>query len=874
MENDLLSRIENIIEEHLADEQFGVSELAAELNMSRSNLLRKVRKLTGLSISRLIRQTRLEHAMEMLKSSSLTVSEVSYKIGFSSVSYFVKCFGDHYGYPPGEVGKSAPTMDINASTSQTHQLAAIMFTDIEGYTALMQKDEQKAIELRNRHREVFNSYTKKYSGRILQYYGDGTLSTFSSAIDAVKCGIEMQLAFAHEPKIPIRIGIHSGDIIFSEDDIIGDGVNIASRIESLAVAGSVFISGKIYDEVKNKSDIYTISLGSYELKNVDKPIDVFAVSNPGLVVPHPDQIQGKGKVEAQPVLKKSPWSNNPKTILIGAMALVVVVASVLIFTVGDSERGTATELPAAVTTRKSIAVLPFRNDSSDSTNIYIVNGLMEAILNNLQKIENLRVISRTSVEKYRDAAKSIPEISQELNVQYFVEGSGQKIGDQILLNIQLVEASSDQHLWAEQYSRDAKDIFQLQQEVAKSIASEIEVFITPEEQQRIEKIPTENLEAYDYFLKGLDQFFAGTSEGLRSAISNFQMALELDPEFARAYADIAISYYYLDFLQAEKLYTEEINTYADKALLFDPQLPQGMVAKALYYVANDEFALALPHLEKALEYNPNSVMVIHILSDFYSIYSPDTRKYLEYAIKGVQLEIAADDSATASTNYLHLSNALIQSGFTEEAEQYINLSLNYNPRNIFSHQLRAYILYAKNKDLENTKDLLIKTLTLDSTRLDVIQEIAKVYYIMRDYQQAYNYYSWYLELKESFNMDIFPGENLKIALVFSKLGKQQEAAKYLDDFKEFADNDESNYKHLMFAGYYSYLQNTQESLKHLKLFAQQDYFYWIVLFLETDPIMDPIADDPEYKKIMADIRDKFWDRHDEIKASLTDQGLL
>ena len=152
METDLVNRIEKIIEAHLSNEQFGVSELALELNMSRSNLLKKVRKQSGLSVSQLIRQIRLEHAMEMLKDSSLTVSEIAFKVGFSSVSYFIKCFGDHYGYPPGEVGKASQALEANHSTAHTHQLAAIMFTDIEGYTALMQKDEQKAIELRSRHR--------------------------------------------------------------------------------------------------------------------------------------------------------------------------------------------------------------------------------------------------------------------------------------------------------------------------------------------------------------------------------------------------------------------------------------------------------------------------------------------------------------------------------------------------------------------------------------------------------------------------------------------------------------------------------------------------------------------------------------------------
>jgi LuxR family maltose regulon positive regulatory protein len=177
--------------------------------------------------------------------------------------------------------------------SRSRQLAAIMFTDIVGYTALMQQNEKKAIQARNKHRSVFNSITKKYNGKILQYYGDGTLSIFDSAIEAVKCSIEMQLSLQKEPSIPVRIGIHSGDIIFNEEEIIGDSVNVASRIESLSIPGSVFISDKVYDEIKNQEYVKTIRLKSFKLKNVEEPLDIYAISNDGLNVPKPEEYEEK-----------------------------------------------------------------------------------------------------------------------------------------------------------------------------------------------------------------------------------------------------------------------------------------------------------------------------------------------------------------------------------------------------------------------------------------------------------------------------------------------------------------------------------------------------------------------------------------------------
>jgi tetratricopeptide (TPR) repeat protein len=297
---------------------------------------------------------------------------------------------------------------------------------------------------------------------------------------------------------------------------------------------------------------------------------------------------------------------------------------------------------------------------------------MESTLNNLQKIGDLRVLSRTSSEKYRNTTKSIPEMAGELEASYFVEGSGQKIGDQILLTIQLIEGPTDKHIWAKQYRREAKDIFALQQEVAKNIAEEIEVIISPEVKQRIEKIPTENLEAYDSFLKGVDLLNKGGDENLLAAIIHFQDAIKKDNSFAYAYACAGIACYYLDIFKSEKQHLNELGNYADKALLYDPKLAESLTAKAMYYLLRKEYAEALPHLEKGLEYNPNSTQIIGLLADFYTIYLPNTGKYLEYALKGMRLNAGAGDSVSVSYFYLRLGNALAQTGFIDKSLEYID----------------------------------------------------------------------------------------------------------------------------------------------------------------------------------------------------------
>lgn len=672
-----------IILENLDNEHFGVSELAAAMHMSRSNLLRKCKKQTQLSASQFIRQIRLEEAMELLKESELTVSEVSYRVGFGSTSYFIKCFREHYGHPPGEVNKPGFEPPLQIAKSRT----------------------------------VWQRY-----------------------------------------RWPL----------------------IAAAIVVLLGVG------------------------------------YFLMPNSPTAVP------------------------SEKTMV-----------------------------------EKSIAVLPFKNESSDSTNLYFVNGLMEASLGNLQKIEDLRVISRTSVEKYRHSDKNIGEIASELHVNYIVEGSGQKIGDQVLLNIQLIDAATDTQVWGEQYTYGLVDVFALQNEVAKKIADAIEAKITPSELEQIDKKPTDNLVAYDYFLQAQEPFNRQTIEGLLDAIPLFEKAVEEDPQFALAYADLAIAYYYLDLYKKEKQYTETINNYADKALLHDSKLTESLIAKALYYEHIGEYRLAVPHLEKALEYNPNASGVVNMLSSLYANSLPNTGKYLEYALKGIQLDIASNDSIGKSYIYLHLSNALIQSGFTDEALTYIDKSFEYNSQNYYAPYLKAYILYAKNKDIQQTLSLMKAELQKDATRLDILQEVAKLHYFQKEFDSAYPYYKAFDDIRRTQGLFIYPQEDIKIGVTFEQLGFQEEADRLFASYAEYCDNDQSIYQPASMAVKYAHEGKLDQAIAELKKFSTKNHFqYWIILFMKLDPALQPLEVHPEYNAVMQKIEDRFWENHDRLEKTLEEKGLL
>lgn len=671
-----------IILDHLSDEHFGVSELADAMHMSRSSLLRKCKKQTQLSASQFIRQIRLEEAMELLKESDLTVSEVSYRVGFGSTSYFIKCFREHYGYPPGEVGKA----DFEATNENAS-----------------------------------NSFLNKYKWAIM----------------------------------------------------------------ALAI---LLISGIAY-----------------------------------ILIP-----------------------SSPPT--------------------ADVTEKTSLE--------KSIAVLPFKNESNDSTNLYFVNGLMEASLGNLQKIEDLRVISRTSVEKYRDSNQNISEIASELNVNYIVEGSGQKVGDQVMLNIQLIDAVTDTRIWGEQYTHKVVDVFAVQKEVAKKIADAIEARVTPSELEQIDKKPTENLVAYDYYLKAQEPFNRETEEGLLEAIPLFEKAIEEDPGFALVYADLAITYYYLDLYKKEKKYTETINNYADKALLHDSKLTESLIAKALYYMHIGDYRLAVPHLEKALEYNPNASGVVNMLSSIYSNALPDTGKYLEYALRGIQLDVV-DNDTNKSYIYLHLSNALIQSGFTDEALEYIDKAIELFPQNPYAPYLKAYIRYAKNKDIKQALNAVKRELRKDTTRLDILQEVAKLHYFQKEFDSAYHYYKPFNEIKKSKGLNIYPQEDIKVGFTYEKMGFQEEANRLIASYAEYCENDQSIYQPASMAVLYAYEGRHAEAIEEYEKFAAKNHFqYWMILFMTMDPALDSLKSYPGYDAVIQKIEDRFWENHNRLKETLQEKGLL
>jgi adenylate cyclase len=514
------------------------------------------------------------------------------------------------------------------------QLAAILFADMTGYTALMQENEQLARVKRKRFKEVLESAIAGFNGKILQNYGDGSLSIFNSAIDSVQCAIDVQQQLQQEPRVNIRIGIHTGDITVEDEAIYGDGVNLASRIESLAVPGGIFISEKVFDEIKNQSTITTREMGYFELKNIKQPVRVFAVANNGIVVPSRDEVRGKTKMPGN-----------------------------------------------------RLAVLPFVNMSADPDNEYFSDGITEELLNALTRVDGLQVTSRTSVFAFKGKNTDIRDIAIQLNVDKILEGSVRKAGNRVRITAQLINAADGYHIWSENYDRNLTDIFEVQDEISGIIANKLrENLSTPDKASHLVKAPVKNITAYTHYLKGLHYWNKLTPADLRKAIECFQQAISIEPTYAQAYALTAAAHAYLGAtgqMLPDKAF-EIVHLYADKALQLDNSVAEGHTAKASAYLFYEwKWKEAYASLQNAIHLNPGSIDTSEILAIYYVM--------MDQKEKAVEIMEAAEQKDPLSPNVSQtLGNMYVFAERYDDAIRQADKVLEMNPKMRICIELKGW----------------------------------------------------------------------------------------------------------------------------------------------------------------------------------------
>ncbi len=491
-------------------------------------------------------------------------------------------------------------------SDEQRKLAAIMFTDMVGYSALSQRDDKLAQELLEEHRRLLREIFPQFNGIEIKTIGDAFLVEFQSALEAAQCAMAIQRALAHrdadapaDRQIQVRIGVHIGDVVHRGGDVYGDGVNIASRIEQLAAAGGICISMDVERQIRNALEARFEKLAPTELKNISVPMDLFRI-----VMPWERESRAPKKVTIRAPI---PWHE----IVIGVLLMAALIGGAFLWFHRSGHSGSTTSgVP-----EKSIAVLPFENLSEEKANAFFTDGVQDEILTDLAKIADLKVISRTSVMQYKSGApRNLREIGQQLGVVHLLEGSVQRAANKIRVNAQLIDARNDAHLWAQTYDRDLADVFAIQSEIAKAIADQLQAKLSPNEKKAIEQPPTTDLAAFDLYSRAksllLTAAFSATNDpDRRKAIELLDEAVKRDPSFFDAYCQLAYvheSIYAISGTDHTPARLALAEAAVQAAIRLRPDAAETHLARAQYlYYGLRDYAGALAELEIARRALPN-----------------------------------------------------------------------------------------------------------------------------------------------------------------------------------------------------------------------------------------------------------------------------
>ncbi len=547
------------------------------------------------------------------------------------------------------------------------RLSAILAADVVGYSRLMGANEVGTLTaLNGRRAEVLEPRIAEHKGRVVKLTGDGLLAEFPSVVSAVECATSIQtemrarnVDIPEDRRIELRIGINLGDVIAEGDDIFGDGVNVAARIESVGRPGGVAVSAAVRDHIGNKLDIDFEDMGEHQLKNIDQPVRIYEVVSD---------------------------ANAGSTVAAGPIA-------------GAQDK-------------PSIAVLPFTNMSGDPEQEFFSDGIAEDIITDLSKISGLFVIGRNTSFTYKGKAVQLPRVARELGVKFLLEGSVRKAGQRVRITGQLIDGSTGGHVWADRYDRDLTDIFAIQDEITKTIVDQLKVRLLPEEKSAIGQAPTTSVEAYTYYLQGRQFFHNATRWFLALARQMFVKATETDPAFARAYAGIAICDSRLIGWYGERIPEEKVLANADKALALDPNLAEAHLARAEALSSFGKDGEAKEIFEDALKLDPNSFDT-HFLFGRFCLRTQDFERSVKLLTRA--LELQPEDCQAP----LQLHAVLLTLGRKEEARRYGELGLKRAEEALRQHpewsrpaQLGATVLAAMGRR-DEAKAWIDRALSLD-----------------------------------------------------------------------------------------------------------------------------------------------------------------
>jgi len=722
---------------------------------------------------------------------------------------------------------------------EDRRLAAIMFTDIVGYTALMGRDEDKAFKILRKNRDIQRPIIKKYRGEWLKEMGDGILASFHTSSDAVRCAGEIQAA-TQKAGIGLRIGIHEGEVVFEGGDVLGDGVNVASRLEELAEEGCINISGAVYKDIKNKAGITAEFIEEKTLKNVEEPVNVYRV--------HFEEQEDQETSKAQQITKKNKL---PYYIIAG---LIVIIAAFLIWQFLPTKE---TSQPTS-SMDKTIAVIPFWDDSPDSDNAYFCSGMEEEIRIHLLKIADLKIESRQSVEKYRENPDiDAVTIGKELGVAFIVEGSVQKLEEDVTVRVQLIDAKSGDHIWAEIYDGNyTTKLLEFQRNTAKLIAAELNAVITPEEEQEIDILPTSDINAYDFMIRGwyeIKKYWdTRNTELLKLAHSFIDKALEIDPQYLKAITGKS------GVFIAEQNF-DSAYVYAKRALEIDPESAHANLSMGEYYLhsqqydgAIESYLLALKHYKEGeiLGSGLSKSYLEFILGFIYCQHKNDYQKGMPYLQKGV------DDAD--EINYVHwgrLAPIFSNIGDYDRAAKYNRKLLEseygicWGIANISS----ALIVQGKFNEAVNFLDSICG-LTLCEQQCNY--HYWGAYSLDGLYERSEQYFNQYLDIRGTPNAR----DSIWLAYMYKKLGRIHESNTLISSLHDSQENllsgSKTTWNYLNLSLIHAILDENKETMEYLSKAVELGLNFELCDFLEINPVFENLWGDTEFKALVKRAQDE------------------
>ncbi len=621
--------------------------------------------------------------------------------------------------------------------AEIRRLAAIMFSDITGYSSMMSHDEQHALEIMKINRDLQKAIIEKFNGTWIKEMGDGVLAMFETADDSVKCSIAIQKAIGDQNSYKVRIGIHLGDITIENGDVFGDGVNIASRIEKTADPGGIYISESVYKAILGRHKVEVQDLGEFQLKNIVYPIRMYALKGNGLPSPS----------------AKTLYLRRGKLPQYGLGAIILILTAVFLYIqyYGSED---------SKLVKASIAVLPFDNLSNDPTQAYIIDGLHDAIIGKLSQIPGLRVISRTSTLRFRDTILPIANIAEQLNVNNIIEASVLEKDERFLVQVQLIKAfPQESHLWSQEYDKDISELLSMQSDVAIAIAERMNVdasnLSTSDE--------SENPEVYKLYLRGMHALDKGTTEAMLAGMEHLIDAVELDPTAAFSYAGLAQGYVILGHSGLSKPeHFIKAKAAANQALKINPNLADAFAARAdvkMYY--NWDYPGAKVDFLKATQLKP-SLEVAHAHYTWLHVVHEDW----DQAIYEGNLTTEIDPFSAIYAGWL--AWLYWWAGSNDKAIEWAHNTLELNPNYSAAHMVLGSV-FAEEGLFPQAIDTLIRAVEI-SPRW--VSHLARAYMLNGNQKKAD-------ELLEKWRNDPRMG-NREMAHLHAVLGNSEQAMDYLD----------------------------------------------------------------------------------------------